>query len=86
MLHPSQQGFYGRALLPTPQENSLFVEQASCLFFISIESGSTEMLHHSQQGFYGRALLPTPQENSLFVEQASCLFFIMVPLCEFNLP
>jgi hypothetical protein len=28
MFHPSQQGFHGRALLPTPQENSLFVEQA----------------------------------------------------------
>jgi hypothetical protein len=34
MLHHSQQAFQGRALLPTPQENSLFVEQASCLFFI----------------------------------------------------
>ncbi|MEG5039503.1 MULTISPECIES: hypothetical protein [unclassified Microcoleus] len=37
MLHHSQQGFHGRALLPkpySPQENSLFVEQASCLFLI----------------------------------------------------
>gem|GEM_PF-2608372 len=69
MLHHSQSAFYGRALLPTPQENLLFVEQASCL---------------SQAAFYGRALLPTPQENLLFVEQASCLFLRMVQDVSFN--
>ncbi|WP_333338346.1 hypothetical protein [Microcoleus sp. T3B2] len=35
MFFTGGQVFYGRALLPnpySPQENSLFVEQASCLF------------------------------------------------------
>ncbi|MEG3849765.1 hypothetical protein QT971_20570, partial [Microcoleus sp. herbarium19] len=29
ILHHSQSAFYGRALLPIPQENSFFVERAS---------------------------------------------------------
>ncbi|MEG3901737.1 MULTISPECIES: hypothetical protein [unclassified Microcoleus] len=48
--------------MPVPQENSLFVEQASCLF---IKDLLTIMQHRK---------MPVPQENSLFVEQASCLF------------
>jgi len=59
--------------MPTPQENSLFVEQASCLFFISIEFGSTEMLHPSQQGFYGRAGCPPHKKiHSLWNRHLAC--------------
>src|SRR4028118_1175088 len=62
--------------MPTPQENSLFVEQASCLFFISIEFGSTEMLHPSQQGFYGRAGCPPHKKiHSLWNRHLACSLF-----------
>ncbi|NQE36183.1 hypothetical protein E5S67_03946 [Microcoleus sp. IPMA8] len=41
MLHHSQLAFCGRALLPTPQEeNSIFVEQASCLFLRMVQDVS----------------------------------------------
>src|SRR4028119_1818919 len=43
--------------MPTPQENSLFVEQASCLFIKMIRVGKMPNPY-------------SPQENSLFVEQA----------------
>ncbi|MEG4169096.1 hypothetical protein QUA11_16215 [Microcoleus sp. S13_D1] len=61
--------------MPVPQQNSFFVEQASCLFIKSLlrmvqHFRLTEMLHHSR--LTGK--MPVPQENSLFVEQASCLF------------
>jgi len=51
--------------MPTPQENSLFVEQASCLFIKMIRVGKMPNPY-------------SPQENSLFVEQASCLFIKMI--------
>jgi hypothetical protein len=51
--------------MPTPQENSLFVEQASCLFIKMIRFGKMPNPY-------------SPQENSLFVEQASCLFIKMI--------
>jgi hypothetical protein len=35
--------------MPTPQENSLFVEQASCLLLILVKKcDRSEILHHSQ--------------------------------------
>ncbi len=51
--------------MPVPQENSLFVEQASCLFPI--------------MSVRNRQDACSTQENSVFVEQASCLLPIMRP-------
>ena len=40
MLHHCQQAFYERAPEPVPQENLLFVEQASCLFLRMVQDVS----------------------------------------------
>ncbi|MEG4342880.1 hypothetical protein QUB70_06240 [Microcoleus sp. A003_D6] len=54
--------------MPVPQENLLFVEQASCLF----KKGLLTMVQYLS--IETMCKMPVPQENLLFVEQASCLF------------
>jgi len=55
---------------PTPQENLLFVEQASCLFLTKSLLKYCNIFNKA----FRAGETPTPQENLLFVEQASCLF------------
>ncbi|WP_333412047.1 hypothetical protein [Microcoleus sp. T2B6] len=72
--------------MPVPQENSLFVERASCPFWAgrmpTPQENSLFVEQASCPFWAGR--MPTPQENSLFVEQASCLLLRRVEDISFN--
>ena len=71
--------------MPVPKENSLFVEQASCLLIKSLLRMVQHLSYYSHFAPFsiillGRALLPnpySPQENLIFVKPES-LFLSMV--------
>ena len=67
ILHHSQLAFYGRALLPIPQENSLFVERASSPLLTLVQDVSINRYLHLKTK--NRSTSPV-----IIVEQASCLF------------
>ncbi|MEG3902820.1 hypothetical protein QT987_12485 [Microcoleus sp. SVA1B4] len=61
--------------MPVPQENSFFVERASCPFLRRVEDISfNSHLTPFSITCLGTGKMPVPQENSFFVERASCPF------------
>ena len=72
----------GQAVRPTPQENFLFVERASCPFLTGSPTHPTRKFPVCATGILpvlNGLFRPTPQENFLFVQRASCPFLTGSP-------